>query len=205
MNKPFSEACERNKGPILERLRVLYADVDTVLEIGSGTAQHATHFAAAMPHLTWQCSDLQENLPGIRLALDDARLPNLPPAFEVDVNRPWPPDVLGRYDAVYSANTLHIMGWQQVQQLFASLPRALRPLGLFSAYGPFNLGGHFTSASNQRFDAALRAADPRRGIRDLEAVDALAEAAGLQLMSDIQMPANNRLVTWRRAAATGLR
>lgn len=202
MDRPFSDACERNKGPILEQLRVLYADVGTVLEIGSGTAQHATHFAAALPQLVWQCSDLAMNLPGICLALDAAQLPNLPPPLALDVGQPWPP---GRYEAVYTANTLHIMGWDQVQQLFAALPRSLRPSALFTAYGPFNLGGRYSSESNRQFDAALRAADARRGIRDLEAVDALARAAGLELASDQAMPANNRLVTWRRVAAPRLR
>ena len=196
MNKPFSEACERNKAPILAQLRGLYADVHTVLEIGSGTGQHAVHFAAALPHLVWQCSDVADNLPGLRQWIDEAKLPNLPVPLELDVDRPWP---AGRYDAIYSANTLHIMGWPQVQALFAALPQALRPMGRLSVYGPFNRGGAFSSESNRQFDAALRAADARRGIRDVEAVDALAQAAGLSLLADVPMPANNRLLTWRKA------
>ena len=199
MNKPFSEACERNKAPILEELRDLYADVRTVLEVGSGTGQHAAHFAAALPQLVWQASDVADNLPGIRQWIDEARLPNLPAPLELDVDRPWP---AGRYDAIYSANTLHIMGWPQVRALFAALPQALRPRGLFSVYGPFNRDGAFSSDSNRSFDASLRAADPRRGIRDFEAVDALAQASGLQLLADVAMPANNRLLTWRRADPT---
>ncbi len=194
MTKPFSEACERNKLPILLQLRTLFADARTVLEIGSGTGQHAVHFAAALPQLVWQASDVADNLPGIRLWIDEARLPNLPAPLELDVDRPWP---AGRYDAVYSANTLHIMGWPQVQALFAAVPQALRPLGLFSVYGPFNRGGTFSSDSNRSFDASLRAADPRRGLRDFEAVDALAQASGLRLLADVAMPANNRLLTWR--------
>ena len=199
MTKPFSEACERNKLPILVQLRTLFADARTVLEIGSGTGQHAAHFAAALPQLVWQASDVADNLPGIRQWINEARLPNLPAPLELDVDRPWP---AGRYDAIYSANTLHIMGWPQVQALFAALPQALRPLGLFSVYGPFNRGGAFSSDSNRSFDASLRAADPRRGIRDFEAVDALAQAAGLQLLADVAMPANNRLLTWRRSDTT---
>ena len=199
MTKPFSEACERNKLPILVQLRTLFADARTVLEIGSGTGQHAAHFAAALPQLVWQASDVADNLPGIRQWINEARLSNLPAPLELDVDRPWP---AGRYDAIYSANTLHIMGWPQVQALFAALPQALRPLGLFSVYGPFNRGGAFSSDSNRSFDASLRAADPRRGIRDFEAVDALAQAAGLQLLADVAMPANNRLLTWRRSDTT---
>ena len=197
MDKPYSEACERNKAPILAQLRALYADVGTLLEVGSGTGQHAVHFAAALPQLLWQCSDIAANLPGIRLWLDEARLPNLPPPLVLDVDQPWP---TGRYDAVYTANTLHIMGWPQVRALFTALPQVLRPQGLFTAYGPFNRAGQFTSDSNRHFDASLRAGDPARGIRDFEAVDALAHAAGLQLMAEAAMPANNFLLTWRQCA-----
>jgi len=199
MHRPHSEACERNKAPILAQLRGCLADAATVLEIGSGTGQHATHFAAALPQLLWQCSDVEANLPALRLAIEDAALGNLPPPLALDVNRPWP---AGRYDAVFSANTLHIMGWDDVCALFAALPQALRPQGLLIVYGPFNVGGAFTSESNRQFDAALRAADARRGIRDFEAVDALAQAAGLQLLADVAMPANNRLLTWRLGAAS---
>ena len=199
MHRPYSEACERNKAPILAQLRGVLADAATVLEIGSGTGQHATHFAAALPQLLWQCSDVEDNLPALRLAIEEAALGNLPPPLALEVSRPWP---AGRYDAVFSANTLHIMGWDDVCALFAALPQALRPQGLLIVYGPFNVGGAFTSESNRQFDAALRAGDARRGIRDFEAVDALARAAGLQLLADVAMPANNRLLTWRLGAAS---
>ena len=206
MNRPFSAACERNKAPILEQLRPLYAPLRSVLEIGSGTGQHALHFAQALPHLVWQCSELADNLPalrlGLRLGLEEATLTNVPPPLELDVTHPWP---VGRFQAVYTANTLHIMGWPQVQSLFAALPQALDATGLFTAYGPFNRGGQFSSPSNREFDAALRAADPQRGLRDFEAVDALAAAAGLRLLADVAMPANNRLLTWRREASQGVR
>lgn len=195
MNKPFSDACERNKAPILGVLQPLYADRRHVLEIGSGTGQHAVHFAAALPHLRWQCSELPPNLPGLRSWLDEANLPNLPSPLALDVGQADPP---GDYDAVFTANTLHIMGWPQVQRLFAGLGRWLSPGALFTAYGPFNYGGRFTSDGNARFDAALRSADPARGIRDFEAVDALAQAAGLVLREDQAMPANNRCISWQR-------
>jgi len=199
MHRPHSEACERNKAPILAQLRGCLAQAATVLEIGSGTGQHATHFAAALPHLLWQCSDVEGNLPALRLVIEEAALGNLPPPLALDVNRPWP---AGRYDAVFSANTLHIMGWEDVCAMFEALPQALRPQGLLCVYGPFNIGGAFTSDSNRRFDAALREGDVRRGIRDLEAVDALARSAGLLLLSNLAMPANNRLLTWRLGAAS---
>jgi cyclopropane fatty-acyl-phospholipid synthase-like methyltransferase len=195
MDKPFSAACERNKTPILQVLQPLYADVNRVLEIGSGTGQHAVFFAAALPHLVWQCSDVAAHLAGMRLWLDEASLPNLPPPLALDVNQGLPP---GPYDAVFSANTLHIMGWDEVQRLFVGLAALLPDRGLFTAYGPFNIDGRFTSEGNARFDAELRQADPRRGIRDLQAVDALARAAGLQLRADDAMPAHNRCVTWQR-------
>jgi hypothetical protein len=197
MDKPFAAACERNKTPILEVLRERFADRRQVLEIGSGTGQHAVHFAAALPQLHWQCSELAENLPGLRLWLDEAALPNLPPPRALDVNDPLPE---GPWDAVFSANTLHIMGWPEVERLFDGLALRLPLQGLFTVYGPFNLGGRFTSDSNQRFDAQLRSVDARRGIRDLEAVDALAARAGLKLLEDRAMPANNRCISWQRVA-----
>lgn len=198
MNKPFSDACERNKAPILGVLRPLYADRRQVLEIGSGTGQHALYFAAALPHLRWQCTELPASLPGLRLWLDEAALANLPPPLALDAGESDPPP--GDYDAVFTANTLHIMGWPQVQRLFAGLGRWLPSGALFTAYGPFNYGGRFTSDGNARFDAALRGADPARGIRDFEAVDALARAAGLALCADQAMPANNRCISWQRGA-----
>jgi len=196
MDKPFSAACERNKAPILQVLRPLYVGVTHVLEVGSGTGQHAVHFAAAMPHLQWQCSDVPAHLAGMKLWLDEAALPNLPPPLALDVSQGLP---RGPFDAVFTANTLHIMGWSEVQCLFDGLAACLCGNGLFTAYGPFNLGGRFTSEGNARFDAQLRQADPRRGIRDLEAVDALARAAGLQMLRDEPMPAHNRCVSWQRA------
>ena len=192
--KPFSAACERNREPILAVLRDHCADVRTVLEVGSGTGQHAVHFAAALPHLTWQTSDVAEHLPGIRRWLDEAALPNTPAPLAFDVNGAWP---AGRFDAVYTANTLHIMGWSEVERLFDGLPFVLAPRGLLTVYGPFKQAGRYSGEGDARFDAALREADPRRGLRDLEAVEALATAAGLERLDDRAMPANNRCLTWR--------
>jgi hypothetical protein len=200
VDKPHSAASERNREPILAVLREHYADRRDVLEIGSGTGQHGVHFAAAMPHLAWQCSDRPEALPGIRLWLDEAALPNTPAPFALDVAGPWP---ARRYDAIFSANTLHIMAWPEVEQMFAHLPGVMAEDAKLAIYGPFNLGGRFTSESNAAFDAALKANAPHRGLRDLEAVDALARGAGLVLVDDRALPANNRCVVWRRANARG--
>ena len=193
--KPWSAACERNREPILAVLREQFADRQRVLEVGSGTGQHAVHFAAALPLLVWQTSDRPEWLPGIRLWLAEAGLPNTPPPIELDVRGPWPGE---RFDAVFSANTLHIMGWPEVEALFAGLPAVLADDARLTIYGPFNYGGCFTSASNAAFDAGLRADDPKRGIRDFEAVDALARGIGFELVEDLAMPANNRCLSWRR-------
>jgi len=195
VDKPFAPACERNREPILEVLREAFASCTRVLEIGSGTGQHAVHFAAAMRWLSWQCSDRAEYLPGIRAWLDEAGLPNTPAPIELDVAGPWPS---ARYDAVFSANTLHIMGWAEVEQLFAHLPDVTTGGAVLAIYGPFNRDGGYTSDSNAAFDHALRQRDPRMGLRDAAAVDALARVAGFTLVEDRQMPANNRCRLWRR-------
>ncbi|CAN5422940.1 class I SAM-dependent methyltransferase [soil metagenome] len=209
MDKPYSPACERNAEPILTLLRERLADRRSVLEVGSGTGQHAVHFAAALPHLRWQTADVAAHLPGIRLWLDEAALPNTPAPLALDVNDDdWPrrareaAELAGApgFEAVFTANTLHIMGWPEVQRLFEALPRVMAPGALLIVYGPFNDDGRFTSASNEAFDATLRAMDPKRGIRDLQAVDALARVAGLRLLEDRAMPANNRCVVWQRDA-----
>jgi len=204
-NKPFSPACERNRDPILAVLREHFADARHVLEIGSGTGQHAVHFAAAMPWLTWQCSDRAEYLPGIRAWLDEAGLPNTPEPVELDVGE-WAPGAVAEpepFDAVFSANTLHIMGWPQVQAFFAGVGAVLAGGGTLVVYGPFNYSGDYSSDSNREFDGWLRARDPASAIRDFEAVDALARGAGLVLQDDIAMPANNRCLVWRHAGTGG--
>jgi cyclopropane fatty-acyl-phospholipid synthase-like methyltransferase len=197
-DKPYSPASERNREPILAVLRRWFADRQRVLEIGSGTGQHAVHFATAMPHLVWQSSDRAENLPGIRNWLDEAALPNTPSPLEFDVTGNWPSD---RYDAIFSANTLHIMSWPEVEQLFAKLPAVTTADACLAIYGPFNIEGQFTSDSNASFDRDLKMRGVHMGIRDVAAVDALAAAAGFDLVEDIAMPANNRLRYWKRRRA----
>ncbi|BCT93621.1 hypothetical protein LYSHEL_26460 [Lysobacter helvus] len=195
--KPFAPACERNRDPILAVLRTQFADRRNVLEVGSGTGQHAVYFAAAMPWLRWQCADLPSQLPGIRQWLDEADLPNTPPPLALDVSGRWP---AGPYDAVFSANILHIVGWPGVEAFFAGVGRVLEADGMLVVYGPFNEGGTYTSESNRDFDAWLKARDPRSGIRDLEAVQELAAQVGLHAVDNVAMPANNRCLVWRRQA-----
>lgn len=196
--KPFSEACLENRAPILERLLPLLAGHRRLLEIGSGTGQHAAYFAPALPHLIWQTSDREQNHAGIRAWLAEAPTANLPPPLALDVDRqPWP---ITACDAVFSANTVHIMAWESVQRLFTGVAQVLEHEGRFILYGPFNYAGAFTSASNARFDQWLKARDPLSGIRDFEALDALARTAGLALEEDFEMPVNNRLLCWRKQA-----
>jgi cyclopropane fatty-acyl-phospholipid synthase-like methyltransferase len=195
-DKPFSPACERNRDPILAVLRPHFADRARVLEIGSGTGQHAVHFAAALPFLTWQTSDVAENLPGIRAWLDEAKLANTPAPIVLDVDGSgWPDE---RFDAIFSANTLHIMSWPEVEKLFAELDAIATRDAKLAIYGPFNYEGAFTSASNAAFDESLKARGKHMGIRDAEAVDALARKAGFELIDDVPMPANNRTRVWQR-------
>jgi SAM-dependent methyltransferase len=194
--KPYSEACERNQAPILAVLRDAFADRTCVLEIGSGTGQHAAYFAAALPHLVWQASDIVEHLPGIRVWREDASLANLPAPIVLDIDQaPWATIAA---DAVFTANTLHIVSWPQVQRTFDRIGALLPPGGVLAVYGPFNYGGRYTADSNAQFDRMLRARDPQSGIRDMEAVNALARAQGLVLERDVAMPANNRTLVWVR-------
>lgn len=186
--KPYSEASERNRAPILAILKRVFADRKRVLEIGSGTGQHAAYFAPELPHLVWQASDVAQNLPDIRQWVSD------PAPIELDVGGVWPALAI---DAVFSANTCHIMSWPQVESLFAGVGRLLPPGGVFALYGPFNYHGKHTSESNARFDAMLRSRDPASGLRDFDDIAALAKRAGLILLEDNAMPANNRLLVWR--------
>lgn len=201
-SKPYAPACDRNREPILEVLRRWFADRSRVLEIGSGTGQHACAFAGELPHLQWQASDVAENLPGIRLWLEEARLANLPPPLELDVSGQWPEE---SYDAAFCANTLHIMSWEEVRKLFAGLAKALTADATLAIYGPFNYGGRFTSDSNAQFDRSLKERAASMGIRGFEAVDALARSADFQLVEDCAMPANNRTLVWRRQPAAAAR
>lgn len=194
--KPYAESCDINQGPILEILREIFADRKHVLEIASGTGQHAVHFGRALPHLTWQTSELEQNHAGILMWLDEAQLPNVRAPLVIDANNTaWP---VTRVDAIFNANTVHIMSWPEVELLFAGIGRVLAAGGLLCLYGPFNYGGKFTSESNARFDEWLKSRDPKSGVRDFEALNLLAEAQGMVLCKDIEMPINNRTLVWQR-------
>ncbi|MEI8604988.1 DUF938 domain-containing protein [Pseudoalteromonas sp. B160] len=195
MTKPFSQACENNKNPILSVITAYLAQVESVLEVGSGTGQHSVHFAANLPHLQWHTSDRLVNHNGIKQWLDEAKLDNLHAPVELDLNRPWP---INTVDAIYTANTLHIVSKPLVEQFFTSVNKHLASKGLVCIYGPFKYNGNFTSESNQRFDEFLNQQDCQSGIRDFEWVQQLAEQAGLMLVDDIAMPANNQLLIFKR-------
>ncbi len=192
-DKPFAPACERNREPILTVLRRYLGDSHRVLEIGSGTGQHAVYFGAAMPHLLWQTSDVADNHSGIRAWLGEADLPNVREPLALDVTGDWPAD---NFDAIFAANTLHIMDWPAVRAFFAGVGLVLAPGGRLIVYGPFHYDGRPTGEGNARFDASLRAQPGGMGIRDVADVDPLAAEAGLRLVEDVAMPADNRCLVW---------
>ncbi len=195
---PFSQACENNKQPILEVLARVFAGRDEVLEIASGTGQHATWFAAHLPHLRWRPSEMPEHLPLLTPRCDNYTGTNLLPPTVLNVSeRPWPQSLP---QALFSANSLHIMPWESVEDLFAELGERAAPATVLAIYGPFNYNGAYTSESNARFDQWLAAQSPYSAIRDFEKVNALASAAGFVLQEDNAMPANNRLLVWRSEA-----
>lgn len=195
MIKPFSQACENNKGPILEVLKTAFNKTKSVLEIGSGTGQHSVFFAEQLPHLLWYTSDRHINHEGINLWLKEANLTNLHGPLELDLNYAWP---VNNVDAIYTANTFHIVSWQLVEQFFKGVSMHLASQGVVCIYGPFKYQGQFTSASNEEFDRFLTQRDPFSGIRDFEAIEQLARHAGLTLISDTAMPANNQLLVFKR-------
>ncbi|MEM1368707.1 MAG: DUF938 domain-containing protein [Cyanobacteria bacterium P01_H01_bin.15] len=198
--KNFSQACENNKRPIGAQLQHHFSNVSSVLEIGSGTGQHALFFSLNLPRLIWQASDHPANLPMLTANLMAYGPPQLPSAIALDVTaQPWK---VAKYDAVFSANTLHIMDWSVVEDFFRGLAPVLNSGGLLCVYGPFKYAGNYTSASNADFDNWLKLRDGRSGIRDFEAVNKLAAAQGLTLINDTPMPANNRLLLWKCSSPT---
>jgi hypothetical protein len=193
----FSDACERNKGPILTALSEEFAHSQNLLEVGSGTGQHAVHFAAGLPQLLWQPSEMAANLEALAERIELEGTANLLPPCRLDVtDNPWQ---VGPVDAVFSANTLHIIAWSAVREFFRGVGQVLeaRP-GVLCVYGPFRFRARHTSESNVEFDQFLRRRDPLSGIRDFEALDELARGQGLKFCADHAMPANNRTLVWRR-------
>lgn len=194
---PFSQACENNKQAILEVIQRYFTAPGLILEIGSGTGQHAVHFARHLPHLTWQPSDRPGAHETCQARLERAGLSNLRAPLPLDVRgEPWP---ISHADGVFSANTAHIMHWPAVEAMFAGVGRLLASGGYFCLYGPFNENGTYTSDSNARFDQYLKSRDPGMGLRDRHDLDRLAAAHGLQPRARHAMPANNQTLVWQRA------
>ena len=194
MNKPFSQSCVENQEVILNAISSYLKKDTRVLEIGSGTGQHAVYFSSNFPRLCWQTSDLAEYLPGINAWIEEANLPNLTQAVELDVCAHWPEN---KYDVIFSANTFHIMNQAQVRQCMRRCVNCMEPEACLIIYGPFNYNGSYTSTSNENFDHWLKYRDPESGIKHFEWVNQLAQDMNMQLVDDIEMPANNRILIWK--------
>ncbi len=193
---PFSSAAERNRQPILEQLMKLLPQNGSVLEIGSGTGQHAVFFTQNMPGLMWQPSDREENLAGLETRFAAEGNENILPPIKLDVvHDSWPAYC---YDAAYSANTAHIMAWEAVVAMFAGVSAHLDTGARFCLYGPFNIDNQFTSPSNAHFDASLRAEDSRMGIRDMAVIESLASLHEMKLEYKLAMPANNFILVFKK-------
>ncbi len=194
--RKFSQACEQNKDPILEILKVAFKDCKKILEIGSGSGQHAIYFANHLPHLSWQPSDLLENLDSIRAWIDEHPSKNICSPIELDVtDEDWE---VTQIDGIFSANCFHIMSWEKVEDFFRGVGQTLRPKGKLLVYGPFSYQGEHTSPSNARFDQYLKLQDPLSGVRDFMDLNKLAEDQALALVEDFAMPANNRCLLWQK-------
>lgn len=194
---PHSAACERNRAPILECIAPQLSSATRVVEIGSGTGQHAAWFAPRLPQLTWVTTDLAANHAGIRAWMEASGARNLEGPLSLDtLEQPWPE--LGAIDAAFSANTAHIMPEPAVAAMFAGLGERLPSGAPFCLYGPFMEQGRHTSESNARFDAGLRARDAGMGVRDLGWLVQIAALAEFGLECVAPMPANNRVLVWRR-------
>jgi len=196
MVKSNAESCERNRDPIMTVIGPLLADRQAVLEVGSGTGQHAVCFAERIPHLIWHASDRVQNHDDLRSWLRDAELPNVLGPIELDVRQEVWPDI--KIDAVFSANTAHIMHWDDVMAFFAGASRLLESGGLFILYGPFSFGGQHVNESNAQFDLRLKEKDPLMGVRDFDDLNRLANRAALEFAHDYPMPANNHILLWRK-------
>lgn len=194
--KQFASSCDENRVPIQDVLIKEFREQHTVLEIGSGTGQHAVYFAEKLPHLTWQPTDLVDSHPSIIAWIADSGLDNVLPPIELDVAHDhWPAQ---QYHYIFSANTAHIMGWPEVQAMFKGIGKLLSAPGKFCLYGPFNYQGKFTSESNAHFDKWLKERDPSSGIRNFEDLDALAKQQNMALIHDYEMPVNNRTLVWQK-------
>lgn len=196
MQLPFSQACENNQEPIRQVMEnYLTEEPTTLLEIGSGTGQHGAYITGIHQHLHWHPTDQQEYLDGIRAWVQHAGNSNFYEPVELNINQArW---AGAPVDIVYSANTAHIMSWEEVERMFAFVATVLKDRGYFLLYGPFNYNGRFTSDSNAHFNEWLKSQAPHRAIRDFEKINGLADANGMALVQDHAMPANNRTLVWQ--------
>ena len=195
MHKPFSPACEQNRDAIADVLSAYLQDRHEVLEIGSGTGQHAVYFAERFPWLRWATSDLRENHPGIQAWIDDSGLDNVMSPIELDSRGDWPEST---YELVFSANCLHIMSDTAAEAFIANVGSVMRESAVLVVYGPFNFAGRYTSESNERFDDWLKARDQASGIKNFEWIEDIAAVSGLEFVHNHAMPANNHTLVWRR-------
>ena len=193
-DKPCAESCLQNREPIRHILEGYVEGRQTLLEIGSGTGQHAVYFSSISPWLSWQTSDLAQNHPAIQAWIDDSGLDNVLQPLQLDVCGNWPKQ---RYDLLFSANTLHMMSAFEVEQLFSHCPQCMQPDACLLIYGPFNYQNRYTSDSNARFDHWLRQRDPDSGIKNFEWLQDIAGVSGLECVADYPMPANNRVLVWQ--------
>jgi cyclopropane fatty-acyl-phospholipid synthase-like methyltransferase len=194
IGKPYAESCDQNREPIVRVLKKYLPERHTVLEVGSGTGQHAVYFSAEFPWISWQTSDLEENHAGIHAWIKDSGLDNVLGPITLDVDGTWP-DI--RYDLIFSANTLHIMAESSVINLFGNVRNCMHESSVCLVYGPFNYHGAYTSPSNERFDHWLKQRDPQSGIKNFEWLQDIAGVSGLECCNDFAMPANNRMLVWR--------
>ncbi|GAA0397217.1 class I SAM-dependent methyltransferase [Cocleimonas flava] len=196
IQKPFSESCVQNQQVILDVLKPLLKDKKHLLEIGSGTGQHAVFLAGQMPHLIWQTSDQSIYHGGIKAWLDEAGLDNTRDPLSINVSADeWPEE---NYDVIFSANAVHIMSWENVVDYFNHACPLLESNGYFILYGPFNYEEKYTSESNANFDQWLKNNDPKSCIKDFEKLNKLAEENNMSIVDDIAMPANNRILVWQK-------
>jgi hypothetical protein len=192
VNKPYSESCDQNRDVILAVIEPILGTCTSLLEIGSGTGQHAIYFSRHLPHIMWQTSDRMSYHDGISAWINESPTDNVLMPLTLDVSESsWPQR---NYDAIFSANTLHIMNDTDVENFFSGAGRLLETGSDLLIYGPFNYGGAYTSNSNESFDQWLKARDVESGIKDFETVEQLASLNGLYLQYDYAMPANNRIL-----------
>ena len=194
MQKPYAPSCDRNQSVILSQLLPYLSQSRHCLEIGSGTGQHAVHFAEQLPSLIWQCSDLAENLQGISQWIEESQLTNIPKPIALNALTPWPKQLNQQFDCAFTANTLHIMSCDAAEQLFLKLRSVIKNGGQLFIYGPFNVNGQFTSDSNAQFEEWLKTRNPKSGIRDLEWIETLANRHAFTLKTVSELPANNKLL-----------